>query len=55
MFLLALVNSDYKFLLEDVGSNGPSSDCGIFNDLPLRPALESGYIGFPALVFVYAK
>ena len=46
--LLALVDSDYKFIWADVGSNGSSSDCGVFNVSPLRPALESGDIGFPA-------
>ena len=46
--LLALVDSDYKFLWADVGSNGSSSDCGVFNVSPLRAALESGDIGFPA-------
>ena len=46
--LLALVDSDYKFLWADVGSNGLSSDCGVFNVSPLRAAFESGDIGFPA-------
>ena len=47
IILLALVDSDYKFLWAAVGGNGSSSDCGIFNASPLRTTLESGDIGFP--------
>ena len=45
--LLALVDGDYKFLWADVGSNGSSSDCGIFNESELEPPLREGTLGFP--------
>lgn len=45
--LLALVDGDYKFLWADVGANGSSSDCGVFNRSALEPALRTGTIGFP--------
>ena len=45
--LLGLVDADYKFLWADVGANGSTSDCAVFNASPLRVALEDGDIGFP--------
>ena len=45
--LLAVVDADYQFLWADVGANGSSSDCGIFNDSELEPALRNGTLGFP--------
>ena len=45
--LLAVVDASYKFLWADVGANGSSSDCGVYNRSELEPALREGYIGFP--------
>ena len=45
--LLGLVDSEYKFLWADIGSNGSSSDSVIFNASALKASLETGYIGFP--------
>ena len=47
IILLGLVDADYKFLWADVGANGSTSDCAVFNASPLRAALETGDIGFP--------
>jgi len=41
------VDADYNFLWADVGANGAASDCGVFNESPLRAAIEDGTIGFP--------
>ena len=46
--LLALVDSNYKFLYVDVGSPGSGSDGGIFYNTPIRRALESNTLGLPA-------
>ena len=46
--LLAVVDGDYKFLWADIGANGSSSDCGIYNESALEPALRLNTIGFPA-------
>ena len=46
VILFALVDADYKFLWCDVGSPGSASDCSVFNQT-LRPAVESGAVGFP--------
>ena len=45
--LLALVNADYKFMWADVGANGSSSDCGVYNRSELEPALREGHINLP--------
>ena len=45
--LLAVVDSDYKFLYCDVGSPGASADGGIFADTALRIAIERDTVGFP--------
>ena len=45
--LLGLVDSEYKFLWADIGSNGSSSDSGIFNASTLKVSLENGDIRFP--------
>ncbi|XP_041347198.1 uncharacterized protein LOC121367114 [Gigantopelta aegis] len=47
IILLGLVDSQYKFLWADIGSNGSSSDSGIFNASALKASLETGDIGFP--------
>ncbi|XP_041464135.1 putative nuclease HARBI1 [Lytechinus variegatus] len=45
--MLAVVNSDYKFIWADVGSPGSYSDAGIFNRSRLEPGLREGTIGLP--------
>ena len=45
--LLALVDADYKFMYVDVGTNGSSSDAGIFQTTDLRQALEEEAAGLP--------
>lgn len=45
--ILALVDADYKFLWVNVGSNGSSSDCGIYNRSNLEPALRNETLGLP--------
>uniref|UniRef100_UPI00358E636F putative nuclease HARBI1 n=1 Tax=Myxine glutinosa TaxID=7769 RepID=UPI00358E636F len=44
--LLGLVGSEYKFLWVDIGSNGSSSESGIFNGSALKASLETGDIRF---------
>ena len=46
--LLAVVDSDYKFLWADVGANGSASDAQIFGDCELREAIKNSTISFPA-------
>ncbi|XP_041373483.1 putative nuclease HARBI1 [Gigantopelta aegis] len=46
--LMALVDTDYKFLWADVGSPGASSDAQIYNESELKEMAEDGTIGFPA-------
>lgn len=45
--LLGLVDADYKFLWANVGSEGSSSDAGVFNNSNLEPALRNGTLGLP--------
>ena len=45
--LLAIVDGDYKFVWAHVGANGSSSDCDIYNNSDLEPALRECTIGFP--------
>lgn len=47
LVLLALVDSNYKFIYVDVGANGATSDAGIFMNTPLRAALEDNRVGLP--------
>ena len=47
IILLALVDADYKFLWVDVGANGSTSDCAVFNQSELKPELENGTLGLP--------
>ncbi|XP_048775604.1 uncharacterized protein LOC125680204 [Ostrea edulis] len=45
--MIALVDSDYKFIWLNVGSYGSSSDGQIFRDSELRPKLEERTLGLP--------
>ncbi|XP_052813932.1 uncharacterized protein LOC128240986 [Mya arenaria] len=45
--MLAVVDSNYKFIWVDVGSPGSCSDAGIFNRSRLEPGLREGTIGLP--------
>ena len=47
IILLALVDADYKFLWVDVGANGSTSDCAVFNQSDLKAALQSDTLGLP--------
>ena len=47
IILMALVDSDYKFLYIDVGTNGRGSDAGIWSRCSLSAALESNAINLP--------
>ena len=42
--LLAVVDTDYKFLYCDIGANGAGSDAGIFNDTELKEYLETNQV-----------
>ena len=46
--LIALVDTDYKFIWVDLGANGIASDAAIFNHSEMKEVLENGAIGFPA-------
>ena len=45
--LLALVNSNYKFIYSDVGSNGRASDVGVYRNSSLSRAPEEGFLDIP--------
>ena len=47
--LLALVDTDYRFLWEGVGSSGSSSDVQKFNHSKLRKNIEDGTLELPPL------
>lgn len=47
IILLGLVDADYKFMWVDIGANGSTSDCAVFNASDLKVALESGTLGLP--------
>ena len=47
LILLALVDADYKFIWVDVGANGSTSDCAVFNQSDLKAVLENGTLGLP--------
>lgn len=47
LILLAVVDADYRFLWVDVGANGSTSDCAVFNQTPMKAALEADELGFP--------
>ena len=47
IIMLTLVYGDYKFLSVDIGVNGPTSHCSIFNQSRLKTALENKDLGFP--------
>lgn len=45
--LLALTDANYKFIMVDVGSYGKDNDAGVFENCPLRHAVENGTIALP--------
>ena len=45
--LLALTDANYKYIMVNVGSYGKDSDAGVFENCPLRKAIESGSIVLP--------
>lgn len=47
IILLGLVDANYKFIWANVGSPGSESDCGVFNESNLEPALREGTLGLP--------
>ena len=48
IMLLGLVDAEYKFIWVDVGANGSTSDCAVFNNSKLKEALESSKLGLPS-------
>lgn len=47
VILLGVVDAIYKFIWADVGANGSTSDCAVFNQSELKTALESNTLGLP--------
>ena len=47
VILLALVDSDYKFMWASIGAHGSTSDCAVFNESPLKAAIEAGLLDIP--------
>jgi len=47
IILLGLVDAEYKFIWIDVGANGSTSDCAVFNSSELLEALEGETLGLP--------
>jgi hypothetical protein len=45
--LLAVVDSDYRFMYADVGGVGHQSDCQLFNQSSLSYGIESGRLNLP--------
>ena len=45
--LLALVDSDYKFIWADIGGRGAASDAQVWNDSDLKAATEDGDLNLP--------
>lgn len=45
--LLALVDSDYKFIWADVGGRGSASDAQLWNDSDLKVSMDSGMVQLP--------
>ena len=45
--LLALVDSNYKFIWADIGGRGAASDAQVWNDSDLQDAVISGDVTFP--------
>ena len=52
VFLLRLVNADYKFIFIDVGCNGRISDDGVFHNSPLLRALLESTLSIPSTRYV---
>ena len=50
--LLALVNTDYKFIFIDVGCNGRISNGGVFRNSSLSNALSENTLGIPNTRYV---
>ena len=48
LVLLALVDTEYRFLGMDIGSSGSSSDAQIFNRSDYREKIEDGSLWLPA-------
>ena len=47
IIILTLVDADYKFMWVDIGANGSTSDCVVFNDSELKDGFEHDDIGLP--------
>ena len=45
--LLALVDSNYKFIWADIGARGAASDAQVWNDSDLQEGVNSGDVTFP--------
>ena len=49
IILLALVDTDYKFLWVDMGVNGSMSDCAVYNQSQFKEQLENGTLGLSTI------
>lgn len=52
IILMALVDSDYKFLYIDVGTNGRGSDAGVWSRCSLSAGLENNSVSLPPPEFL---
>lgn len=48
VILLGIVDADYRFLWVNMGANGSTSDCAVFNTTDLKTAFENNTIGLPS-------
>ena len=47
VILFAIVGPDYRFMYADIGVNGSTSDCSVYNASTLKVYLASNDIGLP--------
>ena len=47
IFLMALVDAEYKFIWVEVGGNGSAGDAQVFNNSELKEAIDKSELGLP--------